>query len=44
MEELEKQPDIISIGKPGPGGSIGFDATEEISAERWKSIQYFTQL
>ncbi len=44
MEKFKKKTDIIGIGEPGSRGSIGFDATEEISAERRKRIQHFTQL
>ena len=44
MEKFKKETDVISVGKPGSGGSIGFDSTEKISAERRERIQYFAKL
>ena len=44
MEKFKKETDVIGISKPGSSGGIGFDPTEEISAERRKRIQYLTKL
>lgn len=39
MEKFEKETNVISVGQPGSGGSIGFDSPEEIFAEAGESIQ-----
>ena len=44
MKKFKKETNVISVGKPGSGGGIGFDPTKEIPAERWKRIQYLTKL
>ena len=40
MKKFKKETNVISVGKPGSGGCIGFNPTKEIPAERWKRIQY----
>lgn len=39
MEKFKEKPNIIGIGQPCSGGSIGLNSTEEISAEAGKGIQ-----
>ena len=44
MKKFKKETNVISVGKPGSCGCIGFNPTKEIPAERWKRIQYLTKL
>ena len=39
MKKFEKEPDIISVGEPGSGRSIGFDPTEKVSAKPGERVQ-----
>ena len=39
MKKFKKKTNIISVGQPGPGGSIGLDSPEEIFAEAGEGIQ-----
>lgn len=39
MEKLKEKANIIGIGQPCSGGSIGLNSAEEISAEAGERIQ-----